>query len=32
LNKAIWSQGIRSVLRRVRVRIARKRNDDDDED
>jgi len=30
LNKAIWSQGIRSVPRRVRVRIARKRNDDED--
>ncbi|KAI5383184.1 60S ribosomal protein L31, variant 2, partial [Lathyrus oleraceus] len=30
LNKAIWSQGIRSVPRRIRVRIARKRNDDED--
>ncbi|KAL2491539.1 60S ribosomal protein L31-1 [Abeliophyllum distichum] len=30
LNKQIWSRGIRSVPRRVRVRIARKRNDDED--
>ncbi|KAL3537375.1 hypothetical protein ACH5RR_000741 [Cinchona calisaya] len=30
LNKFIWSRGIRSVPRRVRVRIARKRNDDED--
>ncbi|XP_057953509.1 large ribosomal subunit protein eL31 [Malania oleifera] len=30
LNKLIWSHGIRSVPRRVRVRIARKRNDDED--
>ncbi|KAI3981813.1 hypothetical protein MKX01_027798 [Papaver californicum] len=30
LNKHIWSKGIRSVPRRVRVRIARKRNDDED--
>ena len=30
LNKAVWSQGIRSVPRRIRVRIARKRNDDED--
>ncbi|KAJ8570245.1 hypothetical protein K7X08_006822 [Anisodus acutangulus] len=30
LNKHIWSRGIRSVPRRVRVRIARKRNDDED--
>uniref|UniRef100_A0A0D9WPT5 60S ribosomal protein L31 n=1 Tax=Leersia perrieri TaxID=77586 RepID=A0A0D9WPT5_9ORYZ len=30
LNKHIWSSGIRSVPRRVRVRIARKRNDDED--
>lgn len=30
LNKYIWSRGIRSVPRRVRVRIARKRNDDED--
>nr|ABD73300.1 ribosomal protein L31 [Panax ginseng] len=30
LNKQIWSRGIRSVPRRVRVRIARKRNDEED--
>ncbi|XP_057493879.1 60S ribosomal protein L31-like [Actinidia eriantha] len=29
LNKNVWSRGIRSVPRRVRVRIARKRNDDE---
>lgn len=29
LNKYIWSRGIRSVPRRARVRIARKRNDED---
>ncbi|KAB2019350.1 hypothetical protein ERO13_D08G265300v2 [Gossypium hirsutum] len=30
LNKHIWSRGIRSVPRRIRVRIARRRNDDED--
>lgn len=30
LNKSIWSKGIRSVPRRVRVRIARKRNEEED--
>eukprot|EP00244_Chara_vulgaris_P003775 TRINITY_DN170_c1_g1_i1.p2 TRINITY_DN170_c1_g1~~TRINITY_DN170_c1_g1_i1.p2 ORF type:complete len:121 (-),score=21.75 TRINITY_DN170_c1_g1_i1:312-674(-) len=30
LNKHIWSRGVRNVPRRVRVRIARKRNDDED--
>uniref|UniRef100_A0A6N2L3Z5 60S ribosomal protein L31 n=8 Tax=Salix TaxID=40685 RepID=A0A6N2L3Z5_SALVM len=30
LNKHIWSRGIRSVPRRVRVRVARKRNDEED--
>ncbi|KAK8566816.1 hypothetical protein V6N13_002501 [Hibiscus sabdariffa] len=30
LNKHIWSRGIRSVPRRIRVRVARKRNDDED--
>ncbi|XP_042011992.1 60S ribosomal protein L31-like [Salvia splendens] len=30
LNKHIWSRGIRSVPRRIRVRIAGKRNDDED--
>merc|ERR1712071_9513 len=30
LNKHIWSKGIRSVPFRVRVRLARKRNEDED--
>nr|Q9XGL4.1 RecName: Full=Large ribosomal subunit protein eL31; AltName: Full=60S ribosomal protein L31 [Cyanophora paradoxa]CAB45375.1 ribosomal protein L31 [Cyanophora paradoxa] len=30
LNKFVWNQGIRSVPYRVRVRLARKRNDDED--
>lgn len=30
LNKSIWSKGIRSVPRRIRVRIARKRNEEED--
>merc|ERR1712070_1293466 len=30
LNKAIWSQGIRNVPNRIRVKISRKRNDDED--
>ncbi|KAF5738369.1 Ribosomal protein L31e family protein [Tripterygium wilfordii] len=30
LNKHIWSRGIRSVPRRVRVCVARKRNDEED--
>ena len=30
LNKQIWSRGIRGPPRRVRVRVARKRNDDED--
>ena len=30
LNRFIWSRGIRNVDRKVRVRIARKRNEDDD--
>ncbi|KAG6792923.1 hypothetical protein POTOM_002088 [Populus tomentosa] len=30
LNKHVWSRGIRSVPRRVRVRVARKRNDEED--
>ena len=30
LNKFMWSQGIRNVPFRVRVRLARKRNEDDD--
>jgi len=30
LNKHIWSRGVRNVPTRVHVRIARKRNDDED--
>eukprot|EP00928_Gymnodinium_smaydae_P084145 TRINITY_DN673_c0_g1_i10.p2 TRINITY_DN673_c0_g1~~TRINITY_DN673_c0_g1_i10.p2 ORF type:complete len:141 (-),score=38.19 TRINITY_DN673_c0_g1_i10:107-466(-) len=30
LNKFIWSSGIRNVPRRVRVRMSRKRNEDED--
>jgi len=30
LNKFLWSQGIRHVPFRVRVRLSRKRNDDED--
>lgn len=30
LNKFIWSQGVRNVPFRVRVRLSRKRNDDED--
>eukprot|EP00966_Prymnesium_polylepis_P263985 6098764-Prymnesium_polylepis.2 len=30
LNKFLWSQGIKSVPGRVRVRLARKRNDDEE--
>merc|ERR1719230_1875398 len=30
LNKFIWSNGIRNVARRVRVRMTRKRNEDED--
>ncbi|KAF6203086.1 hypothetical protein GE061_003500 [Apolygus lucorum] len=30
LNKHIWSKGIRNVPFRVRVRLARRRNDDED--
>ncbi|KAE9551910.1 hypothetical protein FO519_004869 [Halicephalobus sp. NKZ332] len=30
LNKFLWSQGIRSVPFRVRVRLSRRRNDDED--
>lgn len=30
LNKHIWSKGIRSTPVRVRVRLARRRNDDED--
>merc|ERR1740120_557778 len=30
LNKFIWSCGVRNVPKRVRVRMSRKRNEDDD--
>lgn len=30
LNKFLWSQGIRNVPYRVRVRLSRKRNEDED--
>ena len=30
LNKFIWSQGVRNVPFRVRVRLARRRNEDED--
>ena len=30
LNKAVWATGIKSVPHRMRLRLARKRNDDDE--
>ena len=30
LNKFIWSQGVRNVAKRVRVRLSRKRNEDEE--
>ncbi|CAO3661230.1 unnamed protein product [Rhizopus stolonifer] len=30
LNKALWSRGVKHTDHRIRVRIARKRNDDED--
>ena len=30
LNRFLWSSGIRNVPRRVRVRISRKKNEDED--
>ncbi|CAH1776852.1 unnamed protein product [Owenia fusiformis] len=30
LNKAVWQQGVRNVAYRIRVRLARKRNEDED--
>merc|ERR1711970_1704512 len=30
LNKFVWSQGVRNVPRRARVRLARRHNDDED--
>ncbi|XP_039327043.1 large ribosomal subunit protein eL31-like [Saimiri boliviensis] len=29
-NKAVWAKGIRNVLYRIRVRLSRKRNEDED--
>uniref|UniRef100_A0A480TYZ2 Large ribosomal subunit protein eL31 n=1 Tax=Sus scrofa TaxID=9823 RepID=A0A480TYZ2_PIG len=30
LNKAVWAKGIRNVPYRIRVRLSRKRNEDED--
>ncbi|KAI8991397.1 ribosomal protein L31e-domain-containing protein [Mycotypha africana] len=30
LNKAVWSRGVKHVNHRIRVRISRKRNDDEE--
>ena len=30
LNKFIWSQGVRNVAKRVRVRLSRRRNEDEE--
>eukprot|EP01041_Mallomonas_annulata_P004330 gene4330-8618_t len=30
LNKFIWSQGVRNVPKRIRVRLARRRNEDEE--
>ena len=32
LNKFIWSRGVKNVPNRVRVRLSRKRNEDDESD
>jgi len=32
LNKFIWSRGVRNTPNRVRVRLSRKRNEDEDAD
>ena len=32
LNKAVWCQGVRNIPRRVRVRLSRKRNEDEEAD
>ena len=32
LNKHVWKSGIKNVPKRVRVRLSRKRNDDEDAD
>ena len=30
LNRYIWAQGVRNIPRKVRVRVSRKRNEDED--
>lgn len=30
LNKFLWSQGVKNVPKRIRVRVSRKRNEDED--
>ena len=30
LNRHVWSHGVRNVPRRIRMRLSRKKNDDDD--
>jgi hypothetical protein len=30
LNKFVWSQGIKNIPKRIRVRLYRKRNEDED--
>ncbi|RYG65973.1 60S ribosomal protein L31 [archaeon] len=30
LNKLVWSQGIKNIPKRIRVRLYRKRNEDED--
>ena len=30
LNKFIWSQGVKNTPKRIRVRLSRKRNEDED--
>jgi len=30
LNKAVWAHGVKGVQRRLRVRLSRKRNEDED--
>merc|ERR1719161_2148117 len=32
LNKAVWGGGVRNVMTRVRMRLSRKRNEDEDAD
>jgi len=30
LNKFVWSEGIKNIPKRIRVRLSRKRNEDED--